>query len=104
MIPKQYKKNLIKGDLHRANRIGSDFELEIRQKYKRAGFSDRFIMSAFEQFDTPKNVGLITSWLFENQRKLHFKVPYCPKNELYIHKCIDKLNSFIKNVIMFSYS
>ena len=74
------------------------------QKYKRAGFLDRFIISAFEQFDTPKDEGLIPSWLFENQRKLNFKVPYCPKNELYIHKCIDKLNSFTKNVITFSYS
>ena len=106
-IPKQYKRNLIKRDLYRANRIGSDFELErseIRQKYERAGFFDRFIMYAFEQFDTPKDEGLILSWLFENQRKLHFKVPYCPKNELYIHKCIDKFNSFAKNVITFSYS
>ena len=106
-IPKQYKRNLIKGYLHRANRIGSDFELErseIRQKYKRAGFPDRFIRSAFEQFDTPKDEDLILSWLFKNQRKLHFKVLYCPKNELYIHKCIDKLNSFTKNVITFLYS
>ena len=65
-IPKQYKKNLINGDLHRANGIGSDLELErneIRQKYKRAGFPDRFIISAFEQFDTPKDEGLIPSWL-----------------------------------------
>ena len=47
---------------------------------------------------------MIPSWLFENQKRLHFKAPYCPKNKFYIHKCIDKLNSFTKNVITFSYS
>ena len=57
--PKQYKRNLIKGDLNRANRIGSDFELErseIRKKYKRAGFLDKFIISVFERYDIPKRI------------------------------------------------
>ena len=98
-VPKQYKRIPIKGDLHRASRIGSDFELE-----KSAGFPDQFIISVFEQFDTPKEESLTSSWLFENKKRLHFKIPYCPKNELYIHKYIDKFNSFTKNFITFSYS
>ena len=54
-VPKQYKRNLIKGDFHKACRIESDFQLEwieIQKKHKRADFLDKFIDSVFDQLDT----------------------------------------------------
>ena len=93
----------VKRFAYRASRIGSDFQLErseIQKKYKRAGFSDKFIDSVFDQFYASREDRLIPQWLFENQRRLHFKIPYCPKNELYILKYIDKLKTFANNVFI----
>ena len=45
-VPKQYKRNVIKGDLSRAKRISSNFDSElthIRSKYSLAGYPKKFI-------------------------------------------------------------
>ena len=60
-IPKLYKRNIIKGDLFRAFRIGSGFkhELElIKEKYIRAGFPVKFILAIIKQFETKKEDSL----------------------------------------------
>ena len=52
-VPKRYKRNAIVGDLHRAKRIGSDFDQEIKNiktKYRKAHFPQRYVDSIVQQF------------------------------------------------------
>ena len=53
-IPVRYKRNAITGELNRAKRIGPDFNKElkrIRQKYRNAGFSLKFINKTICNFE-----------------------------------------------------
>ena len=46
-VPKKYKRNAILGDLHKAHKISSNFELEeqrIKKKYLRVNFPYNFIV------------------------------------------------------------
>ena len=52
-VPRNYKKNVIVGDLHRANKISSDLEKEIsiiKAKYLKAGYPNGFIDSIINDF------------------------------------------------------
>ena len=52
-IPKRYKRNMIQGDLHRSNRVSSNFSEEIKfisHKYEKANYPKRFIDSVKRQF------------------------------------------------------
>ena len=52
-VPKKYKQNAILGDLHRANKISSNFELEkqrIKKKHLSVNFSYNFIQSTFNSY------------------------------------------------------
>ena len=106
-IPKLYKRNIIKGDLFRDFRIGSNFkhELElIKEKYIRAGFPVKFILAIIKQFETKKEDFPVPEGLQDGKKRTHFKIPFCPKNESCIFKYIKKLNSFTSNQIKFSFS
>ena len=52
-VPKKYKRNAILGDLHRAHKISSNFELEkqrTKKNYLRLSFPNNFIQSTFNSF------------------------------------------------------
>ena len=52
-VPKKCKRNAILGDLHRAHKISSNFELEkqrIKKKYLSVNFPYNFIQSTFNSF------------------------------------------------------
>ena len=52
-IPKRYKRNAIKSDLHRSKRIAKDFEkgiVQIKKKFLAANFPSRFITSVCNDF------------------------------------------------------
>ena len=52
-VPKKYERNAILGDLHRAHKISSNFELEkqrIKKKYLSVNFPYNFIQSTFNSF------------------------------------------------------
>ena len=90
-IPKLYKRNIIKRDLFTAIKIGSDFkhELElIKKKYIRAGFPVKFILAIIKQFETKKKDFPVLEGLQDGKKRIHFKIPFCPKNE----SCIFKYN------------
>ena len=51
-MPKRYKRNAIKGELHRAAKISSNFDTEIskiRMKYFNVGYPKRFIESVIRE-------------------------------------------------------
>ena len=49
-ISKRNKRNAINGDLHRAKRIATGFEQEIKKKFTAADFPSRFIDSVCNDF------------------------------------------------------
>ena len=70
-VPKKYKRNAILGNLHRAHKIFSNFELEkqhIKKKYLRANFLYNFIQSTFNSYQQ-KCESLIPNWLFEEKHR-----------------------------------
>ena len=95
-----YKRSAILGDLHRAHKISSNFELEkqcIKKNYLSVNFPYNFIQSTFN-FYQEKSESLIPNWLFEgNQRKTtYIRIPFCQSNKHYAFKFIRKLEGFTK--------
>ena len=57
-IPVRHKRNTIIGKLHRAKKIVSNFDMEIKRivkKYTAAGFPNRFVHSIIDNFDSGKD-------------------------------------------------
>ena len=57
-IPVRYKRKAIIGELHRAKKIASNFDIEIKRivnKYTAAGFPTRFVLSITDNFDSGKD-------------------------------------------------
>ena len=80
-VPRNYKKHVIVGDIHRANKISSVLEKEIsiiKAKYLKAGYPNGFIINDFNQ--TNKDF-LIPSLLFVEQKENRFQVPFYKRNE-----------------------
>ena len=95
-ISKRYKRNNINGDLHRALKIASDFDTEvsiITKKYLDAGYPISFIKSVNSDFKKrDENQPIIPDWLFEERRKILFKLPYYPRNEYDVKRLKALLN------------
>ena len=104
-VPKRYKRNAINGDLHRAYRISSDFDKEIKcikRKFTDAGYPVRFIMSVINDFN--KKISnkdddyIIPPDFFDiPKQKLLIELPYCPQNELVAKSFLKRLSNFADN-------
>ena len=99
-VPKKYKRNTVLGDLHRANKISSNFELEkqrIKKKYLSVNFPYNFIQSTFNSYQQ-KCESLIPNWLFEEKHRktIYIRIPFCQSNEHYALKFIRKLEGLQK--------
>ena len=104
-VPKKYKINAILGDLQRAHKILSNFELEkqhIRKKYLSVNFPYNFIQFTFNSYQQ-KYKSLIPNWLFEEKyrKKNYIRIPFCQSNEHYVLKFIRKLQGFTKEKYSF---
>jgi len=105
-VPFIYKKNIILGDLHRASKISSNFDLEItriKQKFRKAGYPWNFINNTITKFHQEKPCPLIPDWLFEERTEVYFRVPFCQKNEKIIRNVVSTLESFTNNKVKFIY-
>ena len=63
-IPVIYKRNAIIGELHRAKKTASNFDMEIKRivnKYTAAEFPSRFVHSIIDNFDSDKDNLIILS-------------------------------------------
>ena len=87
-IPARYKRNAIIRELHRAKKIGSNFDIEIKcivKKYTAAGFPSRFVLSIIDNL-------IIPQWLFEERKAFTIHLPFSPSNESFVKRFISKLN------------
>ena len=67
-FPLRYRRNAITGELNQAKRAASDFNKElkrIRQKYRNAGFSLKFINETICNFERGKEEMVIPEWLLD---------------------------------------
>ena len=63
-----YKCNAIIDESHKAKKITSNFDIEIKHiviKYTAAGFPSRFVHSIIDNFDSGRDSLIIPQWLFE---------------------------------------
>ena len=98
--------NNIRCDLHHAFRIASDFDAEVQtitQKYLEVGYPIGFIKSVINGFKNSKEEEqlVIPEWLFDQRKKVLFKLPYCPSNERDVKRFIDKIESFSNGKLKF---
>ena len=73
-MPTRYKRNLIIGKLHKANRIESHFD-KVMQRI--AGFSSNFINETIRNFKKEN----IPEWLFEERKIFTVSLPYSSANK-----------------------
>ena len=96
-IPLRYKHNAIAGDLHRANKIASNFSSKTRRikiKYLQADFPINVINDVFHRFNQQKDEVLIPQWLFDERRECLIRLPFAPANEKFVKSLIIKLEIF----------
>ena len=107
-VPKRYKRNAINGELHRASKISSNFEDEIRRisrKFRDVGYPKKFIDSVIRDFQRVPNQNseedIIPDWLFDERKDHVIKLPFCPKNEEVSKVFLQKLNEYTKDKYKF---
>ena len=98
-VPTKWKRNCITGALHRAKRISTDFDKDIKTletSFINAGYPKRFISHTINNFlnDSSQDDNLIPNFLFEERKKVFIKLPFCGKNEKLSKTFIEKLNKF----------
>ena len=107
MLQKNY--NTINGDLTRSSRIGMNFTHEtsiIREKYKNAGYPERFVESVIyqnEQCLPPDSQPLIPEFFFaEPKQFLLLEILFCIENESTVKRFTQKLHQFTQNKFDFA--
>ena len=101
-IPVRYKGNAITGELHRAKRIASDFNTElkrIRKKYRNVGFPLKFINQTICNFERGKEEIIIPEWLFDERKTFSFRFPYSPANEKFSKVFTRKVKNFTNDKV-----
>ena len=99
-IPKHNRRNAINGYLHRAKRIATGFEQEIKKKFIAANFPSRFIDSVCNDFLNKENYHKIIDFIIPpgsfdvRLPVILIEVPYCDKNEDASKQFIKKFNKF----------
>ena len=101
-IPKRYKRNTINGELHRAEKIASNFttELErIRLKFKKASYPKPFVESVITSFvnrgNNPQEENVPV------REKVLINLPFCPENEVFAKYFLRRLDEFTNNKYFF---
>ena len=100
--PIRYKRNAITGDLHRSQKISSDYQQEVKliqHKYVNAGFPQRFVSSVIDNFNNltiQEDSTLIPPFFFEESAPfILVEIPYCQENERLSKHFIAKFKSFM---------
>ena len=106
-VPKHYKRNTLLGELHRAKKISSNFQKEVKnnkEKFNKANFPQRFINNVVAQFNknmhnnkerNEEDEMIILPQLFEIPKKISFlQVPFCEANEKRSKNFLNKFYNF----------
>ena len=89
-------------ELHRAKRIASDFNTElkrIRKKYRNVGFPLKFINETIWNFERGKEEIIIPEWLFDERKTFSVRFPYSPVNEKFSKVFTRKVENFTNDKV-----
>ena len=105
-VPTNWKRNSIMGALHRAKRILTDLESDIKEItkiYLKAGYPKRFIQATINRFhdQTDEEERPNPEYMFEERRKVFIKLPYSQDNEKLSKRFTNRLNTFTNGRFMF---
>ena len=103
-IPTNYKRNAITSELHRARKITTDFDKEIRRiktKFLLTGYPVKLINDTFSRCNEEKEELLIPKWLFDETKLLVIRLTFGPKNEKFSKLFISKLQTFTNGNVRF---
>ena len=105
-IPRRYKWNNIRVYFHCAFKNASDFDVEVQtitRKNLEVGYPIGFIKSVISNFKNSKEEEqpIIPEWLFDQRKKVLFKLPYYPSNERDVKLFIEKIESFTNGKLKF---
>ena len=101
-IPVRYKHNTITGELHRAKRTASVFNKElkrIRQKYRNARSSLKFINETICNFERGKEEMIIPEWLFDERKTFSVRFLHSPENEKFSKVFTRKVENFANDKV-----
>ena len=97
--PKKIKRNIINNDLHRGEKISTEFNEEIKEikrKYEFADYPRRFVDSIINDFNRKKREPPKTNVTNKEVLKqfVPIKIPFCDKNEKIARHFLTKLNDY----------
>ena len=96
-IPLRYKSKAITGELHRANKIASNFSNKLKRikiKYLQAGFPIHVINDVFHRFNQEKDEVLLPQWIFGYTKECLIRLPFAIANEKFVKYFVNKLEIF----------
>ena len=103
-IPFDYKRNATTSELHRAKKIATDFDKELRRiktNFLHAGYPARFLNDTFFKFNEGKEELLIPKWLFDETKLVVITLPFVPTNEKFSTCFVSKLQTFTNANVRF---
>ena len=104
-IPVRYKRNAIISELHRAKKIATNFDMEIKRvvnKYTVAGFPSRSVHTITNNFNSGKGNLIIPQWLFDEREAFTIHPPFSPSNESFVRMLVSRLNYFTSEKCKFN--
>ena len=105
-VPKSYKRNVIIGDVHHAERISCDFDYEIlviKSKYIKAGYSPKFVTFVINTCTAEKEEPIIPLQTFDERKTVYFQLPFYKTNEQRIKCIVNKLEESTNSKVKFIY-
>ena len=100
--PVRYKGNAVTEELNQAKRIASDFNKElkrIRQKYRNARSSLKFINETICNFERGKEEMIIPEWLFDERKTFSVRFPYTLLRTRNLVKFYEKSRKFTNDKV-----
>ena len=104
-VPFRYKRNAINGELHRAEKISSNFQLEtarIKAKFLKAGFLYKVIENTINNFNNVDEELMIPRWLFPERKTVAINLPFSNKNEHFSKRFCNKLEFYTNGKVKYN--
>ena len=103
-IPKKLKRNIVTNDLHRAKRITTVFEEEvkvIKEKFQTASYPPRFVDSIVKNFEDQEKQNNRDDQGEDEKPFILIRIPYCGKNEIISKQFLRKIQELTASLAFY---